>query len=158
MPLQIALQSLPALDRKHHMEDRSVRRQLSLVQTFFLPIATKLLGYGARLPPMSKFGTVRVAGGSMLPTYRDGDWLLVSWLDSAPGLEAVGNSLVSKVVVVEREERPGIFLIKRVQKFHAGNYWVQGDNEESTDSRSWGWIPANEVVGVVLLRIKRSRK
>ena len=107
---------------------------------------------------MSKFGTVKVAGGSMLPTYRDGDWLFVSWLDSAPGLEADGNSLVSRVVVVEREERPGIFLIKRVQKFHAGNYWVQGDSEESTDSRSWGWIPANEVVGVVLLRIKRSRK
>jgi type IV secretory pathway protease TraF len=45
-----------------------------------------------------------------------------------------------------------------VQKFHAGNYWVQGDNEESTDSRSWGWIPANEVVGVVLFRYKKSRK
>jgi hypothetical protein len=39
-----------------------------------------------------------------------------------------------------------------VQKFHAGNYWVQGDSEESTDSRTWGWIPANEVVGVVLFR------
>jgi signal peptidase I len=107
---------------------------------------------------VSKFGTVKVAGGSMLPAYRDGDWLFVSWLDTAPGLEAVGNSLVSKVVVVEREERPGIFLVKRVQKFHAGNYWVQGDNEESTDSRTWGWIPANEVVGVVLIRIKKSRK
>ena len=94
----------------------------------------------------------------MLPAYRDGDWLFVSWLDAAPGLEAVGNSLVSKVVVVEREERPGISLVKRVQKFHAGNYWVQGDNEESTDSRTWGWIPANEVVGVVLMRIKKSRK
>jgi type IV secretory pathway protease TraF len=93
----------------------------------------------------------------MLPAYRDGDWLFVSWLDSAPGLKAVGNSLVSKVIVVEREERPGIFLIKRVHKFHAGNYWVQGDNEESIDSRSWGWIPANEVVGVVLIRIKKSR-
>jgi signal peptidase I len=107
---------------------------------------------------VSKFGTVKVAGGSMLPAYRDGDWLLVTWLDSAPGLEAVGNSLVSKVVVVEREERPGIYLVKRVQKFHAGNYWVQGDSQESTDSRTWGWIPANEVVGVVLIRIKRSRK
>ena len=106
---------------------------------------------------MSKFGTVKVAGGSMLPAYREGDWLFVSWLDSAPGLEAVGNSLVSKVVVIEREERPGIFLIKRVQKFHAGNFWVQGENEESTDSRSWGWIPANEVVGVVLFRYKRGR-
>jgi hypothetical protein len=124
---------------------------------FFSPIATKLLGYGARLPPMSKFGTVKVAGGSMLPTYREGDWLFVSWLDTAPGLEAVGNSLVSKVIVVEREERPGIFLIKRVQKFHAGNYWVQGDNDESTDSRSWGWIPAHEIAGVVLFRYKRSK-
>ena len=94
----------------------------------------------------------------MLPAYRDGDWLFISWLGTAPGSETVALSLVSKVVVVEREERPGIFLIKRVQKFHAGNYWVQGDNEESTDSRSWGWIPANEVVGVVLMRIKKSRK
>ena len=106
---------------------------------------------------MSKFGIVKVAGGSMLPTYREGDRLFVSWLDSAPGLEAVGNSLVSKVVVVEREERPGIFLVKRVQKFHAGNYWVQGENDASTDSRSWGWIPANEVIGVVLFRYKKSR-
>ena len=107
---------------------------------------------------MSKFGTVKVAGGSMLPAYRDGDWLLVTWLDSAPGLESLGNSLVSKVVVVEREERPGIFLVKRVQKFHAGNFWVQGDSQESTDSRTWGWIPANEVVGVVMMRIKKCRK
>jgi len=107
---------------------------------------------------MSKFGTVRVSGRSMLPTYREGDWLFVSWLAAVPALAPVGDSLVSKVVVVEREERPGIFLVKRVQKFHAGNYWVQGDSEESADSRSWGWIPANEVVGVVLLRIKRSCK
>jgi phage repressor protein C with HTH and peptisase S24 domain len=106
---------------------------------------------------MSKFGTVKVAGQSMLPAYRDGDWLLVSWLDSAPGLEAVGNSLISKVVVIEREERPGIFLVKRVQKFHAGNYWVQGDNEESTDLRTWGWIAPSEIVGRVLFRYRRNK-
>jgi len=105
---------------------------------------------------MSKFGTVKVAGGSMLPAYQDGDWLFVSWLRAAPGLEKVGTSLLGKVVVVEREERPGIFLIKRVKKFHAGNYWVQGDNEDSTDSRTWGWIPAQEVVGVVLFRYRKA--
>ena len=93
----------------------------------------------------------------MLPAYRDGDWLFVSWTEGAAGLAAVGKSILGKVVVIEREDKPGIFLVKRVQKFHAGNYWVQGDNEESTDSRSWGWIPANEVVGVVLFRYKRSR-
>jgi type IV secretory pathway protease TraF len=92
----------------------------------------------------------------MLPAYQEGDWLFVSWLGAAPGLEKVGTSLLGKVVVVEREERPGIFLIKRVQKFHAGNYWVQGDNEESTDSRTWGWIPAQEVVGVVFFRYRKA--
>ena len=92
----------------------------------------------------------------MAPTFKDGDWLLVSWLED--GLAPlVGDRILGKVVVVEREERPGIFLIKRLQKSHGGIYWVQGDNDESTDSRTWGWIPANEVIGVVLTRIKKSR-
>jgi len=93
----------------------------------------------------------------MAPTFKDGDWLLVSWLDG--GLAPlVGDRILGKVVVVEREERPGIFLVKRLQKSHGGNFWVQGDSDESTDSRTWGWIPANEVVGVVLFRYKKNRK
>ena len=92
----------------------------------------------------------------MSPTYKDGDWLLVSWLDG--GLAPlVGDRILGKVVVVEREERPGIFLIKRLQKSHGGIYWVQGDNDESTDSRTWGWIPGNEVVGVVRCRYRKGR-
>ena len=106
---------------------------------------------------MSKFGTVKVTGQSMLPAYRDGDWLLVSWLDAVPDSETTGNSLISKVVVIEREERPGIFLVKRVQKSHAGNYWVEGDNSESTDSRTWGWIAPSEIVGRVLFRYRRNK-
>lgn len=92
----------------------------------------------------------------MLPTYSDGDWLLVRWFASA--LEnTTGDQLLGKIVVIEREERPGIFLIKRLQKSHGGIYWVQGDNNESTDSRTWGWIPAHEIVGQVLLRVRKSR-
>jgi signal peptidase I len=106
---------------------------------------------------MSKFGTVKVSGSSMAPTYKDGDWLLVSWFPE--GLAPlVGDRILGKVVVVEREERPGIFLVKRLQKSHGGIYWVQGDNDESTDSRNWGWIRANEVVGVVLFRYRKNRK
>jgi signal peptidase I len=105
---------------------------------------------------VSKFGTVRVSGSSMAPTFKDGDWLLVSWLDG--GLAPlVGDRILGKVVVIEREERPGIFLVKRLQKSHGGIYWVQGDNDESTDSRSWGWILGNEVVGVVLFRYKKDK-
>ncbi len=92
----------------------------------------------------------------MTPTFKDGDWLFVSWFDG--GLAPlVGDRILGRVVVVEREERPGIFLIKRLQKSHGGIYWVQGDNDESTDSRTWGWIPAKEVVGVVLFRFRKGR-
>ena len=92
----------------------------------------------------------------MSPTYKDGDWLLVSWFPA--GLTSVvGDRILGKVVVVEREERPGIFLIKRLQKSHGGIYWVQGDNDESTDSRTWGWIPGNEIVDDVRMRIKKTR-
>ena len=112
----------------------------------------------ARLPPMSKFGTVKVAGSSMLPAYRDGDWLVVSWIDGASALKAVGDSIVGKAVVVEREDRPGIFLVKRVQKFQNNKYWVEGDSVDSTDSRTWGWINPSEIVGVVMFRYKRSLK
>ncbi len=112
----------------------------------------------ARLPPMSKFGTVKVAGSSMLPAYRDGDWLVVRWFQGTSALAAVGDSIVGKAVVVEREGRPGIFLVKRVQKFHGNIYWVEGDSNESTDSRTWGWINPSEIVGVVMFRYKRSLK
>ena len=107
---------------------------------------------------MGKIGTVKVAGNSMLPAYRDGDWLLVSWLSGSPGLAAVGDSIVGKAVVVEREERPGIFLVKRVQKLQSEKYWVEGDSIESTDSRTWGWVAPHEIIGVVLFRYKRGKK
>ena len=94
----------------------------------------------------------------MLPAYRDGDWLIVSWIDGSAALNAVGNSIVGRVVVVEREDKPGIYLVKRVQKCHSGKYWVEGDANESTDSRSWGWIVPEEIVGVVLFRYKRGKK
>ena len=105
---------------------------------------------------MSKFGTVKVSGSSMSPTFKDNDWLFVSWFPA--GLTPlVAERILGKVVVVEREERPGIFLVKRLQKSHGGNFWVQGDNDESTDSRTWGWIPSTEIVGVVLFRYRRNR-
>ena len=92
----------------------------------------------------------------MAPTYQDGDWLLVSWF--AEGLPPlVAERILGKVVVIEREERPGIFLVKRLQKSHGGKFWVEGDNKESTDSRTWGWIPGNEIIGVVLFRYRKAR-
>lgn len=88
----------------------------------------------------------------MAPTFNNGDYLLVLWLPEPPLQASLGS-----IAVIEREERPGIFLIKRIQKAHAGNYWVEGDNEESSDSRTWGWISPHEVVGRVLFRIYKNK-
>ena len=100
---------------------------------------------------------VRVAGESMSPTYENGDVLLVRWFDAIPA-----ELPLTTVVVIEREEIPGVFFIKRIQKSHSGAYWVEGDNRDPdvekrmNDSRTWGYIPAHEIRGRVLLRIKRT--
>ena len=110
---------------------------------------------------MSKFGfpglqVVRVAGQSMLPTYRDGDLLLVRWFE-----EVRKDLPLTSVVVIERDEMPGVFFIKRIQKAHGSAYWVEGDNRDPevesriNDSRTWGYIGAHEVRGRVLFRIWR---
>ena len=105
-----------------------------------------------RLPPVGKFGIVKVDGESMAPTYHHGDRLLILWMKESPNRIPLGS-----IAVIEREQRPGIFLIKRVQKSHAGNYWVEGDNSDSTDSRTWGWIMPNEIVGRVLFRYRKGQ-
>lgn len=116
------------------------------------------LDLSVTLPPMSKFGsfglgTVAVAGNSMAPTLNEGDWLVVSWADE-PALKA------QKVYVIERADRPGIFVIKRLLEIgggeNSGKVWLEGDNEASTDSREWGWIPENELRARVLFRFKKA--
>ena len=92
----------------------------------------------------------------MSPTHNDGDWLLFKALSPV----AVGKPLrlVGKVVVIERESYPGIYFIKRVIRVDKTGLWVEGDNSEaSTDSRQWGSISPAEIVGMILLRYKRSK-
>ncbi len=88
----------------------------------------------------------------MSPTYNDGDWLLFRRLRAV----SAAQRLVGKVVVIERESYPGILLIKRVMRADENGLWVEGDNKDaSTDSRTWGVITPQEVVGLVALRYKR---
>lgn len=104
------------------------------------------------------FGRVIVEGASMQPTYNPQDWLLVyyGFFGKQHLFRRQGD-----VVVIEREQQPGIFYIKRISQIQASetgkvSYYVRSDNELGTDSRAWGYLSSAEVVGKVITRIKSS--
>lgn len=106
----------------------------------------------------SIFGRVIVEGTSMQPTYNSQDWLLVRY-----GI--FGKKHLSfrsgDIVLIERDQQPGILYIKRIseiQKMRSGqeSYFVRSDNDSGTDSRTWGYLSKDELVGKVIIRIKKS--
>jgi nickel-type superoxide dismutase maturation protease len=89
-------------------------------------------------------GVYRVVGSSMEPTYRAGDVLIgSSW-----------RRLKLGRVIVAHTDKP---LIKRLTKIEDNKLWLEGDNsQQSTDSRSFGWISRNQLDAVIIGRIKRA--
>jgi len=107
-------------------------------------------------------GTVRVQGSSMEPTFNDGDWLVVTWFNrKQPGSLSQKQSQLLKrvkptnIVIAEREAKPGVLYIKRVEKIDGNRFWLISDNPEGTDSRTWGWIDQSEICGKVKFRYFR---
>lgn len=93
--------------------------------------------------PISKF---TVSGNSMLPTLKEGqDVLSFNWayLGKKPK--------VGDIVVIKQD---GKEMVKRVQKVDGRRIFVEGDNkEESTDSRYFGPISRDQIVGKVGYRL-----
>ncbi len=83
----------------------------------------------------------RVAGDSMLPTFRAGD-TLVGWRWFRP---QAGQ------VVVARRDR---LLIKRITRLEEGQVWLEGDNPAaSTDSRHFGPVAARTLEARIIKRL-----
>jgi phage repressor protein C with HTH and peptisase S24 domain len=83
-----------------------------------------------------------VSGLSMIPTLAPGERLLVR-LD--------GPIVLGDIVVFERVNQ---FDIKRILRIEADGVFVQGDNDQvSTDSRTYGLIPHDNVIGVATYRL-----
>jgi len=76
----------------------------------------------------------------MLPTLKAGQLVLASgW---HPRLH------IDDVVVVRHDN---IDKIKRIRKINNNRLFVVGDNSASSlDSRSFGWLPQNTVIGKVI--------
>jgi nickel-type superoxide dismutase maturation protease len=88
-------------------------------------------------PPLS---LRRVHGDSMLPTLQHGQIIVVRhwFVRPRPG----------QVVIIENQ---GLSKIKRVEKLRNNEIYVLGDNSgQSTDSRAFGWLPVQQVKGVLI--------
>ena len=96
---------------------------------------------------------VEVAGRSMMPTLRPGDWLLATRF----------GRIQRGSVVVLRHPGEALDLVKRVRAcpgdevegriLGRDEFLVVGDNEQaSTDGRSFGAVPREAIEGVVRFR------
>ena len=85
----------------------------------------------------------QVNGQSMEPTFSQGNLIIIS---------RIMTPRATDVVVVQTQYGE---MLKRIVKFdESGQIWVEGDNKEaSTDSREYGWLPANSVVGKVIFKV-----
>ena len=119
---------------------------------------------------VAKFKAVEVRGDSMSPNFNDGDWLLFRLLPAKSKSGKLVGKLVGKVVLIQRHSEIGkdFLQVKRVTQVSSSSkasdaikneIWVEGDNKaNSTDSRSWGALDANEVLGKLMFRYRRARK
>ena len=100
---------------------------------------------------MFPFRRFRVEDESMRPTLEPGDYVLVNrW---AYRLRSPGPG---DLVVVQDPEVPKRFLVKRVSDAkNAAHVEVLGDNRASSrDSRAFGPIAIDRIVGKVWLRLR----
>jgi nickel-type superoxide dismutase maturation protease len=86
-----------------------------------------------------RFKLRRVVGESMLPTLRPGQLVAIG---------ERGTLRVGDIVMILHDDME---KIKRVARIESGRLYVLGDNPNaSTDSRNFGWIGAELVVGKVI--------
>lgn len=93
----------------------------------------------------------KISGQSLLPDYREGDFVL------AARLRRCLRSVDRGDVVVFRHPRYGV-MIKRVKRVgpEPGQVFVVGTNGSSVDSRQFGPVAMDELLGKVIWHIKAS--
>lgn len=90
--------------------------------------------------PLVKY---RISGNSMSPTLRAGTNVLVyKYFFTKPKI---------RDIISARDPYDRKILIKRIVKIENNRYFVQGDNRaESTDSRDFGSLDKNNIIGKVI--------
>lgn len=101
-----------------------------------------------------------VKGLSMAPILRDGQVIWVRMAKVSLSREYL-EKIRGRVVIVERDEMPGILLIKRLEKVHGDLIWIEGDNKDvgllelQNDSRKFDWLSSQTIKGVAVRKFSR---
>ena len=89
----------------------------------------------------------KVKGSSMLPNYKEGDYLLINKLTKPKKGDAV----------VLKHPKTNELILKRVSRINGNKVFVTGDNKEfSKDSRHFGFVDRKYILGRVLFHIKKN--
>ena len=93
-----------------------------------------------------RFGLLNVEGPSMVPMLTHGDVVLCQY----------GARVRPGAIVVARHPlRQELFVLKRAVERRAGGWWLLSDNSQvESDSRDYGAVPDELVLGRVLCRIR----
>ena len=95
--------------------------------------------------PISIF---KVRGRSMLPSFREGDYLLVC------NIAYLLSSLKKGDVVIARHPSDKQLILKRILKIKDKKYFLAGDNQkDSSDSKNFGKVNRKSLVGKVFFKI-----
>ncbi|MGW7050731.1 nickel-type superoxide dismutase maturation protease [Streptomyces sp. NPDC054887] len=100
--------------------------------------------------PTAMFGVAEVTGPSMVPTLRHRDQLLVHY---------GGRLRVGDVAVLRHPLQQDLLIVKRLVDRRDAGWWVLGDNPDAevVDSRAFGVVPADMVLGRVRARYRPIR-
>ncbi len=92
----------------------------------------------------------RIAGYSMLPALRPGDEVLVNLTAYRRAIPRPGD-----IVLARHPHRRDVRVIKRIESvLDDDRFRLSGDNpSESTDSRSFGAVPGEQILGQVTSRL-----
>ncbi len=126
------------------------------------------VGVGAVALVRAALLVVRIDGDSMVPAYRSGDAVLALRRSlrpvrrgdvvvcRAPGSAATARSLlIKRVVAVAGDAMPETNEPPLTSEVPAGHVFVRGDGDRSLDSRQFGPIRVDRVVGRVVASLSR---